>query len=53
MLQFLQGCQQIRYRRARAATAAKQLRREGKRINATGQNGAVGFSMPEDQVAVS
>lgn len=37
----------------RLAAAARQLRREGKRVNANGQNGAVGFSMAEDQVTDS
>jgi DNA polymerase III delta prime subunit len=35
------------------AAAARQLRREGKRINNNGQNGPVGFSVAEDQVADS
>ena len=35
------------------AAAARHLRREGKHINANGQNGAVGFSMDEDQVTIS
>jgi hypothetical protein len=35
------------------AAAARPLRREGKHINANGQNGAVGFSMDEDQVTIS
>ena len=35
------------------AQAAKQLRREGKRVNSNGHDGFVGFSVAEDQVAVS
>jgi hypothetical protein len=34
------------------ANAAKQLRREGKRINRSADNGGVGFSIVEDQVSV-
>jgi ATP-dependent 26S proteasome regulatory subunit len=35
------------------ARAAKQLRREGKRINRSAGNGGVGFSIVDDQVSVA